>query len=142
MLSKLNGSKGAVGAETYANRTCLAPPSFASVDEVLAADKSLLDANKAPLQTFSLPAQNDHTVQDRQIRDSISGLEDQLGYKLNYCWFDDDSGKAQVFLLGKAEKETEAPAPPVASCVPFENLVDDSANLQLNIPNNKERNCR
>ena len=133
LLSKQESSKGTLGAETYADRTCAAPQTFNSVDEVLAADKALLDSKKEPLQAFALPAQSDNKTQDQQVQDSISGLEGQLGYKLNYLWFNDDNGKAQVFLLGQA-KEADTPASQPAACVVQENIINQSLNLQENLP--------
>jgi hypothetical protein len=134
LLSKEASSRGTLGAETYADRTCTPPTVYSSADEVVAAEKDLLAGGKEPIKAFALPAA-DRKDQDRQVQDSISGLEEQLGYKLNYLWFNDANGKAEVFLLGKADKlgdATKAQAP--AACVPFDQLIDTSLNLQSNLP--------
>ncbi len=135
-LSKQSSSKGTVGADTYAGASCVPPETYNSVDAVVAAERSRIDSNKPPLNAFALPAQADPKVLEHQVRDSISGLENELGYgsgDLNYVWFNDDSGRAQVFLLGKAEKKSEV-APQKAACVPFESLIDNSLNLQMDLP--------
>jgi hypothetical protein len=135
LLSKEASSRGTVGAETYADRTCVAPSVYGSAKEVVAAESNLQASGKEPLKAFALPANADHKEQERQVQDSISGLEDKLGYKLNYLWFNDDSGKAEVFLLGKADVPGEAtPASAPAACIPFDKLVDTSLNLQSNLP--------
>lgn len=134
-MSQEASSRGKLGAETYADRTSTPPTVYGSASDVVAAESNLLDAQKEPLKAFALPANADPLAQERQVQDSISGLEDKLGYKLNYLWFNDDSGKAEVFLLGKAASpgdasKAQAPAP----CTPFDKLVDTSLNLQSNLP--------
>jgi hypothetical protein len=135
-LSKQSSSKGTVGADTYAGSSCVPPETYNSVEAVVAAERGRLDSNKPPLTAFALPAQADPKILEHQVRDSISGLENQLGYgsgELSYVWFNDDSGRAQVFLLGKAEKITES-APQAPACTPFEKLVDNSLNHQMDLP--------
>lgn len=133
LLSEQASAAGTVGADTYAGRTSDPLKTYSTVDAVLADEKSRLDGNQDHITAFALPAA-DRETQDKQIKDTIDGLEDQLGHKLNYLWFDDDSGKAQVFLLGARQKPSDAPAPAAAACVPFDSLVDNSANLQMNLP--------
>ncbi len=135
LLSKMQMSRGTVGAETYADRTCTPPQVYGSASEVLAADKALVDSGKEPLKSFSLPA-GDKKAQAEEVQNALWGLEEHAGHKLNYVWFDDDSGKAQIFLLGGPGKNVEntATAAPAATCKPFDQIVDESANLQENLP--------
>jgi hypothetical protein len=138
--AQMDARKGlhTAGTDFYAHASCKVPDTYSSIDELLAAEKSAQATGKPLIEAFALPAQTNSTKMDNQVRDAIGGLEEQLGYhsgELNYLWFNDDSGKAEVFLLGRAEKKSEPASPKAAeACVNFDSLVDNSSNQSFNIP--------
>ena len=140
LLARIDERKGlhTAGTDFYANANCKAPETYSSIDELLAAEKSALTSNKPPIEAFALPAQSNSKLMDNQVRDAISGLEKELGYgsnELNYVWFNDENGKAEIFLLGRAGKKSEPePRKPAETCVNFDSLINNSANQNLNVP--------
>jgi hypothetical protein len=138
--AQMDARKGlhTAGTDFYANANCTVPETYSSIDELLAAEKSAQANGKPLIEAFALPAQSSSTKMDNQVRDAIGGLEEQLGYRsgeLNYLWFNDDAGKAEIFLLGRAEKKSEPAAQKTPeACVNFDSLVDNSSNQSFNLP--------
>jgi hypothetical protein len=136
VIALQNASKGTVAEQTdkALGRACELPKTFKTDEDMLAEQYKLIDAGGKPLDSFALKPDDPNIDLEKYVRNSVAGIEEKLGTKLNYMYLQDDSGKADVFLLGPRQTAQQGEKGALKACVAFDDTADNALNLSLRLP--------